>query len=179
MQSADPSLKTDDGSPWYANRWPWFLMLGPFLVVVAGCFTAWLAVSRPDALVVDDYYKQGKAINQDLRRDRVAANLHLKLNVRFDPAAGKLIGHIDSPQRPVTGKISIRLVHSTLPEKDIVREALPDSNGNFSIDLAFLEQANWQVQVEDQARDWRLTGVWTWPKQHDVVLSPDLAPAEG
>ncbi|KIF81478.1 FixH family protein [Noviherbaspirillum autotrophicum] len=179
MQSANPTLKADDGTPWYANRWPWFLMLGPFLVVVAGCFTAWLAVTRSDALVVDDYYKQGKAINQDLRRDRVAADLQLNVNVRFDPAAGKLIGHIDSPHRPVAGKLAIRLVHSTLPEKDIVREVQPDSQGNFAVDLAFLEQAHWQVQVEDQARDWRLTGAWSWPKQRDVVLRPDLAPAEG
>lgn len=178
MQGANPTLKVGDGSPWYSNRWPWFLMLGPFVVVVAGLFTAWLAVTRPDALVVDDYYKQGKAINQDLRRDRVAASLGMKFNVRFDPAAGKLIGHIDSPLRPVTGKITIRLVHSTMPEKDILRDAIPDNQGNFAVNLAFLEQARWQVSVEDQARDWRLKGSWAWPKQHDVVLKPELAPAD-
>jgi hypothetical protein len=33
-----------------------------------------LAMATPDALVVGDYYKQGKAINQDLRRDIVAAH---------------------------------------------------------------------------------------------------------
>ncbi len=178
MKGANPTMNNGDGTPWYANRWPWFLMLGPFLVVVAGVFTAWLAVSRPDALVVDDYYKQGKAINQDLRRDRAAAGMGLAMKASYDPAAGKLTGHIDSPKRPVAGKITIRLVHSTLPEKDIVREAQPDSQGNFAIDLAFLEQAHWQVHVEDAARDWRLTGSWAWPRQREVVLKADFAPAD-
>jgi hypothetical protein len=44
-------------------------MLGPSTVLAGGAFVAWLAIGHPDALVVDDYYKQGKAINQDLRRD--------------------------------------------------------------------------------------------------------------
>ena len=64
-------------APWYRHRWPWLLMLGPFAVVVAGFVTMWISFTGADALVVDDYYKQGKAINQDLRRDRVAATLGL------------------------------------------------------------------------------------------------------
>ena len=30
--------------PWYRHRWPWLLMLGPFVVVVAAAITLWLAV---------------------------------------------------------------------------------------------------------------------------------------
>jgi len=65
-------------APWYKHRWPWLLMLGPFVVLVAGFVTMWISFSGADALVVDDYYKQGKAINQDLRRDRVASTLGLQ-----------------------------------------------------------------------------------------------------
>jgi hypothetical protein len=73
MQSHALNLEeTRNAKPWYAQRWPWLLMLGPVLVILAGSYTCWLAFSRQDALVVDDYYKQGRAINQDLRRDRVA-----------------------------------------------------------------------------------------------------------
>ena len=36
--------------PWYRERWPWILMAGPATVVVAGLFTAWLAVRSDDGL---------------------------------------------------------------------------------------------------------------------------------
>ena len=48
-------------------------MAGPFAVIVAGLFTAWLAVTRADPLVVDNYYKEGLAINQVIARDQAAA----------------------------------------------------------------------------------------------------------
>ena len=51
-------------SPWYREPWPWLLMAGPAVVVVAGLFTAWLAVVHEDGLVADDYYKQGLGINK-------------------------------------------------------------------------------------------------------------------
>ncbi len=38
--------------PWWRHRWPWLLMAGPFLVVLAGSYTAYLAYTREDALVV-------------------------------------------------------------------------------------------------------------------------------
>jgi hypothetical protein len=46
--------------------WPWLLAAGPALVVVASLVTAWLAVSRNDALVAADYYKLGLTINRRL-----------------------------------------------------------------------------------------------------------------
>lgn len=176
MQTTNPFMgQTNPEKPWYAHRWPWLLMLGPMLVVLAGIHTTWLAFSRPDALVVDDYYKQGKAINQDLRRDRVAQGLGLEMDLRYDPAAAKLIGSIYSRGQPQTGKILIKLIHSTQPAKDIALEAEPDQQGNFSMVLPMLEMARWQVLVESQRRDWRLNGTWAWPQQQKFTIKADTA----
>ncbi len=90
MSTATPLIdRVNSTKPWYAHRWPWLLMLGPFLVVIAASYTGWIAFTRQDALVVDDYYKQGNAINQDLHRDAVATKLGLSLNARYDVANGK------------------------------------------------------------------------------------------
>ena len=57
--------------PWYRQIWPWLLMLGPGIVVIAGFITLWLAITSFDGLVADDYYKKGLGVNQDLsRRER-------------------------------------------------------------------------------------------------------------
>lgn len=54
MQTMSPKFaSTAAAVPWYRHRWPWLLMAGPAVVVVAGVFTAWLAISRADALVAD------------------------------------------------------------------------------------------------------------------------------
>lgn len=175
---ATAMMKNADAAPWYRHRWPWMLMAGPFAVVVASTATGWLAYTRQDALVVDDYYKQGKAINQDLRRDKLAAALQLGAELRYDPAAGKLAGKLDSPARPVAGALVIQLVHSTQPEKDRRLIVRPGADGSFAVDLGMLEQARWQVIVENEKADWRLYGEWEWPKQREVTFKAVLPPAD-
>lgn len=179
MHTVSPLIdRKGSTKPWYAHRWPWLLMLGPFIVILAGSYTTWLAFSKPDALVVDDYYVRGKAINQDLRRDRIATGLGLSFNAGYDPAAGKLNGTLLGFGKPVAGTINIRLAHATQPEKDLKFETQPGLHGEFSIPLPMLERARWQVVVESARRDWRLTGAWKWPQEPTLDIKADVAIAD-
>ena len=54
---------------WYKEPWPWLLFSGPAIVVVAAFVTLYLAASGSSDLVSDDYYKDGKHIDLDLKRD--------------------------------------------------------------------------------------------------------------
>jgi hypothetical protein len=166
MQNSSPMSARPD--PWYCHRWPWLLMVGPVTVLIAGAITMWISFSGADALVVDDYYKQGKAINLDLRRDRMAASLGLSLTLRFDAATGTLRGRVRGASDTTT--MSLSLVHPTLPAKDRRLVAVSDSQGNFSVVLPMLERALWQVQLQDAAHTWRLHGNWAWPQQKSVDI---------
>ena len=53
-------------TPWYREPWPWILITGPLLVVVAGIATAWIAYTRGDTVISEDYYRQGLAVQQTL-----------------------------------------------------------------------------------------------------------------
>jgi hypothetical protein len=161
--------------PWWKQRWPWLLMAGPALVVVAGTYTGWLAFSQQDALVVGDYYKQGKAINQDLRRDRLASSLGLSVQLGYDATQGLLAGQLrrNSDDHGRTERLFVHLSHATLPEKDIRLVVQPDEFGDFQINLPLLERSRWVVLVEGEQRDWRLAGTWSWPAQREVTLSAD------
>ncbi len=174
MHAASPLIsRTATTRPWYAQRWPWLLMLGPALVVVAGSYTGYLAFTRQDALVVDDYYMQGKAINQDLRRDRAASALKMRFEANYDAATGVLAGRVDSFGRPFTAPLHLYLAHATQPAKDIARDLRPDAQGRFSVALPDLGRARWQVLVEGQQREWRLAAVWHWPLQSAVAIDAD------
>jgi len=188
-----------DNGPWYKQRWPWLLMIGPAWVVVGAVIMITLANRTPDALVVDDYYKKGKAINQDLRRDRVAAELGMWMELRYSPASGTLSGTVRSNGQPVAVPLHVRLVHSTQPAKDQLLLVTSGSDGKFFVPLAMLERARWQVVVEGpgtvsagqvpafsdvqrKAGDspvgtvpsgWRLTGEWKWPDAQSVTLKAD------
>jgi hypothetical protein len=176
MQTTTPILnRPATAKPWYAQRWPWLLLLGPLAVVLAGSYTIWLAFAHQDALVVDDYYKQGKAINQDLRRDRIASRMGLQLDARYDAAAGVLYGAVSGLNASKREILSIRLVHSTMPAKDIKLRVQPDADGRFSAALPLLEIAQWQVLVENEQRDWRLNGRWAWPQQQSIAIKADPA----
>jgi uncharacterized protein len=159
-----------NATPWYRERWPWLLMAGPATVLVAGAWTGWLAFARQDALVVGDYYKKGKAINQDLRRDRAAAALHAQVTLRHDAAHGVLKGRL-STLEPVRGALQVHLAHATQPEKDLRLLVRPDASGNFAVPLPLLERSRWTVLVEDEKRSWRLEGQWQWPAQGEASLA--------
>ena len=161
--------------PWYRHRWPWFLMIGPVLVLVGGAVMLWLAASRPDAMVVGDYYKQGKAINQELRRDRVASRLGLAFEARHDAAAGRIGGSLRSHGTALRTPFRIRLAHPTQPERDRVLEALPDGQGRFTAAAPGLAPTHWQVVVEGGGGEerWRLAGSWSPAKEAQLALGAD------
>lgn len=165
-------MKTDSTQqkPWYKQRWPWLLMIGPAWVIVGGIIMTYLALGTPDALVVDDYYKRGKAINQDLRRDEAAARLQLAFDANYSPARATLDGSVSQAGKPLASALHLQLVHSTQPEKDLKLEVRSGPDGRFSVPLPELERARWSVLVEGPERDWRLSGEWKWPEQRAVSL---------
>ena len=61
-QEAPPSL------PWWRYGMVWMVIAGPAIVVVAGFITLWIAISRPDPVVDDDYYQRGLNITLKLIR---------------------------------------------------------------------------------------------------------------
>jgi hypothetical protein len=173
------SLVNPPPKPWYRHRWPWLLMLGPAIVVVAGVNLGIVAWRGQDAMVVDDYYKQGKAINQDLRRDRVASAMRLGFDARYDPASEQLAGTLRSAGQPLGAPFSIHLAHATQPAKDRKLDVIPDAQGRFSVALPMLERARWQVVIEGGKRDWRLAAAWHWPRDQALAIEADADQAAG
>ena len=79
-----PTQTVHDIEPWYKQGWPWLLISLPASAVVGGIITIFLAVNSPNALVVDDYYKEGLAINQQKQRQANAARIALRGLLRHD-----------------------------------------------------------------------------------------------
>ena len=63
------AIEQTDVRPWYRQFWPWFIMALPLAAVIAGLTTVAIAVTHQDSVVRDDWYTEGKSINQDIARD--------------------------------------------------------------------------------------------------------------
>lgn len=59
-----------DTKPWWKYGYVWFIIAGPFLVVIAGFITLYLAITRPDPVTDEDYYRKGIEINKTLNAER-------------------------------------------------------------------------------------------------------------
>jgi hypothetical protein len=157
-------------APWYREPWPWLLMGGPALVVVACLFTAWLAVTSDDGVVADDYYKRGLSINQQLQRGERAAALQLAATVDVTDA-GEIRVALDSPSpdpeaRPAAIRLS--LTHPTRAGQDRRAELVRGPDGRYAGRIEPAPPGRWRVIVETDA--WRLPTAEVTGAVRDVQL---------
>ncbi|MBW7900521.1 MAG: FixH family protein [Rhodocyclaceae bacterium] len=166
------NMPNTSSKPWYREPWPWFLMAGPAIVVVAGFVTAWLAVRSNDGLVEDDYYKQGLAVSQRLARDQEAAHLGLSAEL---VAGGNgldlrlfLSGNADAALPEV---LQLRIVHPTRAGADQTVALTKDAAGFYVGRLtAPLQGGRWHVMLEDEGHGWRIAGDWLPQEQEAARL---------
>jgi uncharacterized protein len=150
--------------PWYKEPWPWILMAGPAIVVVASFVTLWLAITSFDGLVEDDYYKQGLAINKTLERDRVAARLKLSGEATLAADGSRVRVGVAGDGLGGAGLLRLRLTHFSRPglDQSITLQRKGDAyEGN----LEPLSEGRWNLTLEDEAKSWRLVGEWRLPRQ--------------
>lgn len=141
---------------WYREPWPWILMAGPAVVVVAGLVTAWLAVRSDDGLVVDDYYKQGLGINQTLSRSDAAARLGINAEIYLvDGRVRVLLAAAGG------GALRLQMAHPTRAGLDQSVKLSMIQPGVYEGRLQPLRAGRWHVLLEQS--DWRLTGDWSLP----------------
>src|SRR5690606_30399495 len=103
-------------NPWYREPWPWIIMAGPAIVIVAGIATTVLAVTSFDGLVADDYYKQGLGINRVLARDEGAKALGVSAVVQFNETRTRVRVVLGEGARPAS--LRLALAHPTIAGED-------------------------------------------------------------
>lgn len=149
----------NDNKPWYKDRWPWILMAGPGIVIVAGFITLWLAVVSYDGLVTDDYYKQGLAVNQSLQRDHQAESLGLHGDVMRSGSNLRLLLSAESSSA-MPAEVVLKLAHPTRAGQDQAIKMTQEGPGFYSGKLETEISGRWLVSIEDPAANWRLQGDW-------------------
>jgi hypothetical protein len=162
--------RTAIAAPWYRQRWPWILISIPAVSVLAGMLLLYLAISSWDGLVVDDYYRQGKAIDQIVARSARAAELGLaaELSVTAERVSVDLAA-IDPAALPDVLIVSI--THPTRSGHDQTLR-LRGRDGVYEGAVSPLTTGRWNVQFEDDLKSWRLNGGISVPSGAAVRVLP-------
>ena len=148
-----------DSKPWYKDRWPWILMAGPAIVVVAAFITLGLAIKSDDGLVAEDYYKQGMTVNQRLHRDHFAGDLGLHADVMRSGLGIRLLLAADRAAN-LPDAIVLKLAHPTQAGQDQLLKMASEGQGFYSGKLSTDISGRWLVSIEDPQGQWRLQGDW-------------------
>ncbi len=159
-----------DTQPWYRQPWPWLLMLGPMLVIVAGVYTAYLAVVSNDGLVDDDYYKQGLTVNQRTARDHRSG----ELGIEAEAVLGGSGDHIRVLLRANSGvrlpdSLILRIAHPTRAGFDQTIVLGSEGGGVYGGKMAPFAGRR-HIALEDIKQEWRLLGDWVPEKQPSLRL---------
>lgn len=164
-----------DARPWYREPWPWILAAGPFIVVVAGLYTAWLAVKSNDGLVTDDYYRQGLSVNRTIQRSEQAAKMGLVAGVRIadDSLSVRLQAGDRNFAMPPT--LAVTISHPTRAGLDQSRVLV--RNGDVYSGAVHLPAAgHWLVLLQDERKTWRLMGNVILPANGETLIGRTAPP---
>ncbi len=151
-----------DDKPWYKQFWPWVLIALPATSVIASLTMVTIAVQNQDTVVRDDWYKDGKAINESLERDEKAKTLRLKGSLSVDSLTGEVSVTL-AGQAPLTVD-SLHLVfsHPTLVQRDqaLTLKRQPDGRFHGLLD----KPLEGRYYIELSAQDWRIQDMQTFPQ---------------
>jgi hypothetical protein len=159
--------------PWYRHFWPWYLIALLFLGVVGTGDLIVQALRHPDPVVVDNYYKEGLAINRTLDQQRAAARMGLQAQARFDAGAGVLTVQLSAHQKIKAAALKLLFVHATLANRDYSVRLSRQGEAVYRAQLKTLIPGNYDVMLEPEDGGWRLDAHLTLPAQHWVLL-PEL-----
>lgn len=148
-------LPKEDTLPWYRQFWPWFLILLPASVVVAGLSTLYIANRHADDLVADDYYKEGLAINRQLEKKERATerNITATLQINGDQIEVFLSGQATAHQ------LQLQMSHPLESDRDFTTVLVRSGEGQYRGRLRHEVASRWHWTLESQASEgWRLDG---------------------
>jgi hypothetical protein len=157
-------------TPWYREPWVWLMIALPMSAVIGGMITIYLAVSTSDGLVVDDYYKRGKAINMVLARDEAAARYQLRAIIDLDLRDNLMELQLQSTAETLPKVLTFSVLHPTRPGHDQVIVLRHAGDGMYYGDIDEIARGKWYLQLE--ADDWRLSGKMQIPLADRLVLQP-------
>jgi hypothetical protein len=160
---------------WYKEPWAWFVFFLPFSAVVAGIATYIIANTDPDALVVGDYYKKGKAINMELTKVKQAQKLGIRFALKLSD--NELIIKPTGIEKTFP-LLNVNFYHPTLEAKDFYLALTPDGNGYFRKTFDQKLKGKWKITITPFEDHWKIQNTIYLPQSDYIDIIPNPTEAQ-
>jgi len=156
MQNRSGTDPAERSRPWYREPMVWLVIALPALAVAGALASVVTAFVTRDAVVADEYRKEGLAINRDPTRDRAAQRLGVSAALAVED--GALTVRLVPGTAPPPAQLVVIFSHATRAELDRLVTLRSVADGVYSAPLAPLAPGHWYLEVSPADRGWRLTG---------------------
>lgn len=162
--------------PWYRQGWFWFLMTPLIAVFFVSGTLVTVAFYHADDVVLDNYYREGRGVNQVFEQDLRAAALELRGELRFDRTSGEVLLNL-SGREALPDRVLLLMDHPVSARLDQAVELRRISSGEYRGDLEKKPQHRWYLsllpevlpELRSQA-EWRLRADIDFAQRERVLL---------
>ncbi len=175
------NVQATDSLPWYKQFWPWVLIALPLASVVAGLTTLYIAVSNRDALVIEKWHKDGKAIYSESSSLQVAADFALHGSLLIDELTGEIfldLKNQDTDTLDSTLKefkypkaLLLKIVHPTLAARDQYLSLPNTSSQQYRGQLDQSIVGSRFLYLSDEDESWQIKFKMSFPSRQPVSFS--------
>ena len=153
--------------PWYKHPWPWILMSIPAASIVVGVILLTAAFSNPHQVVVDNWYQEGRGINQSLAMDERARELGLQATLSYAEPGQPVIWL----QGREEAGLQLLIYHATNNRYDRELLFLPQGEGRYlaandTLGDVLYSNSIWYLELRDVNQEWRLRKRLQAPTTH-------------
>jgi uncharacterized protein len=156
-----------DTKPWYKQLWPWLLIAIPLFTAIKAVHTIVIMQQHSPDLVVDDYYKAGRAINMQLAKYREAELRNLQASILI--AGNKAVVRF-AENTVLEGAVHLDFYHPTLADRDFALDAQRSGELLYVATLPLTPTGKWQLIVSDASKDWKLKATLALPATDEIKL---------
>ena len=148
---------TDIAKPWYKELWFWLLISPMLTLIVTIPMMITTAFKGADDRVIDDYYKEGRMINNRFDAQRIAFALNLKGELVFDWLSGEL--WFTANQALPDEILTLLFSHPAKKKFDFSLVLRRVDDFRYRVDLPSMQRSHWYLSLEGLHDDavWRIT----------------------
>ena len=163
-------MQSDIPKVWYKQFWPWFLIIVPLTSMVFSFTMMNLAFTGEDSMVIDDYYKEGRAINLKIQKLQQAQTLNISTKTHVFSDYVEVIFISGEPENGEA--LTLDFFHSTQKFKDFSVTLFRDANGVYRAPLTVEVLGKWQLSLHPFNENWKIQKMVSLPQTHPFDLKP-------
>lgn len=168
--------------PWYRQFWFWFVFSPLIYIVIMCSVTVTIALKGADDVIIDNYYKEGRMINQALEQDKRAQELGLSGDLNFDRTTGEIsltIANAPTDAALMPEELLLMMGHPVKAAKDQLITLTAIAPGKYRGELVSEPDYSWYLTlypVKDLALRkealWTLSGEINFRDAEKTSLAP-------